>query len=108
MTNRNTRRALIASLMALILCVSSLLGTTYAWFTDEVTSSNNKIVAGNLDVELEYYDTDNKKWIAFDDQTNVFKENTLWEMRNQGYLTEEEYQEALAQELVFKNHAAVG
>ncbi len=31
------------------------------------------------------------------------KENTLWMMRNEGYLTEEEYQEALAQELVFKN-----
>ncbi len=28
--------------------------------------------------------------------------NVLYEMRNQGYLTEEEYQEALSQELVFK------
>ena len=31
------------------------------------------------------------------------KENTLWTMRNYGYLTEEEYQEALAQEIVLKN-----
>lgn len=30
------------------------------------------------------------------------KENTLWMMRNEGYLTEEEYQEALAQEIVLK------
>lgn len=36
------------------------------------------------------------------ERNHIRKENTLWEMRNQGYLTEEEYQEALAQELVFK------
>lgn len=30
------------------------------------------------------------------------KENTLWVMRNEGYLTEEEYQEALEQEIVLK------
>ena len=35
-------------------------------------------------------------------RNKVRKENTLWVMRNEGYLTEEEYQEALAQELVFK------
>lgn len=29
--------------------------------------------------------------------------NTLWVMRNEGYLTEEEYQEALAQEIVLKD-----
>ena len=33
----------------------------------------------------------------------IRKENTLWLMRNYGYLTEEEYQEALVQELVLKN-----
>ena len=36
----------------------------------------------------------------------IRKENTLFEMRNQGYLTEEEYQEALAQELDFKHGIA--
>ncbi len=37
------------------------------------------------------------------ERNKVRKENTLWVMRNEGYLTEEAYQEALAQELVFKN-----
>ena len=78
MTNKkNTRRALLASLMALLLCFSSLMGTTYAWFTDSVTSSNNVIMSGNLDVELEYYN--GTKWVAFDDETNVFKKDALWE-----------------------------
>ena len=40
------------------------------------------------------------------ERNNVRKENTLWMMRNEGYLTEEEYQEALAQEIVFKSGIA--
>ena len=39
----------------MFLCFTMLLGTTYAWFTDSVTSDVNQIVAGNLDVELDYY-----------------------------------------------------
>ena len=51
---KTTKRALFSSVMALILCFSMLVGTTFAWFTDEVKSGVNQIVAGNLDVELEY------------------------------------------------------
>lgn len=53
MTNtKNTKRALLSSVLALFLCFAMLLGTTYAWFTDSVTSGNNKIVAGTLDIAL--------------------------------------------------------
>ena len=53
MTNsKTTKRALISSVLALFLCFAMLLGTTYAWFTDEVTSSNNKIEAGTLKIDL--------------------------------------------------------
>jgi len=55
MTNRKTtRRALFMSVISLMLCCAMLVGTTFAWFTDEVTSVNNIIKAGNLDVGLEY------------------------------------------------------
>lgn len=78
MTNKkNTKRALIASVLALVLCVSMLVGSTYAWFTDSVSSVNNIIKSGNLDVELEYYDGAN--WEKVSATTNVFEENTLWE-----------------------------
>lgn len=40
------------------------------------------------------------------ERNHIRKENTLWMMRNEGYLTEEEYQEALSQELVFKSGIA--
>ena len=77
MTKRSTKRALALSFVSLLLCVSMFVGTTFAWFTDSVSSTNNIITAGNLDVELEYYDgTD---WVAVDENTNVFEENTLWE-----------------------------
>lgn len=50
--SKTTKRALLSSCVALMLCFSMLLGTTYAWFTDEVTSSNNIIKSGTLDVEM--------------------------------------------------------
>ena len=52
MNSKNSKRALVASALVLALCVSMLVGSTYAWFTDSVTSSNNKIVAGRLDIQL--------------------------------------------------------
>lgn len=49
---RSTKRALLVSALALIICIAMLVGTTFAWFTDSVTSANNKIVAGKLDIQL--------------------------------------------------------
>ena len=47
-----TRHALVLSCISLMTCFAMLLGTTFAWFTDSVTSGVNRIVSGNLDVEL--------------------------------------------------------
>lgn len=52
MNMRNIKRALISSALALLICVTTLIGSTFAWFTDGVTSGNNKIIAGNLDIAL--------------------------------------------------------
>ena len=52
---RSTKHALLTSLMALLLCFTMLLGTTYAWFTDSVTSTGNKIQAGTLKIDLALY-----------------------------------------------------
>ena len=53
---KSTKKSLLLSTISLILCFAMLLGTTYAWFTDEVTSGTNIIKAGNLDVEMYYAD----------------------------------------------------
>ena len=53
MTNlKTTKRALLSSVVALLVCFTMLLGTTFAWFTDSVTSANNIIQTGTLDVEM--------------------------------------------------------
>ena len=53
MSNRKqTKRALLTSIMALVMCVVMLVGTTFAWFTDTVSTNVNKIEAGKLDVQL--------------------------------------------------------
>ena len=74
---KSTKKSLIASALSLVLCVSMLLGTTYAWFTDSVTSGKNKIVAGNLDVELTHTNAkvENQK---VQDATDLFGV-ALWE-----------------------------
>ncbi len=88
MTNKkSTKRALLMSVLALLLCISMLIGTTYAWFTDTVTSAGNKIVAGTLDVKLlmhngtDYVDISNSDKPIFGEgslaQNNAAE--TLWE-----------------------------
>jgi len=51
-TNKNTKNALVSSVLALVLCVAMLVGTTFAWFTDTATSGVNTIQSGTLDIAL--------------------------------------------------------
>ena len=55
-SHRQTKRALLTSVMALVVCVVMLLGTTFAWFTDTATANVNTIKSGNLDVVLQVRD----------------------------------------------------
>lgn len=55
MTNKkSTKRALLVSAMAMVICFTMLLGTTFAWFTDTETSTNNLIKSGTLAVGFDY------------------------------------------------------
>ena len=74
-----TKRALLTSIMALVMCVVMLVGTTFAWFTDTASTGVNKIQAGNLDVELEYKNSDTAVFTKADKNTEVFKDGALWE-----------------------------
>ena len=49
---KSTKKALLFSAISLLVCFSMLVGTTFAWFTDSVTSSGNIIKTGTLDVEM--------------------------------------------------------
>ena len=77
MSKKTTKRALWMSVLSLFLCFSMLLGTTFAWFTDEVESGVNQIVAGNLDVEL--YNGLSSSDPKVTAETKLFDDVTLWE-----------------------------
>ena len=82
---RATKRALLTSVMALVMCVVMLVGTTFAWFTDTASTGVNKIQAGNLDIELQMKDNDGN-WVKAEGKTLTFKtkdnraaDKILWE-----------------------------
>ena len=85
MTNRvSTKRALVLSLLSMLLCVSMLIGSTYAWFTDTATTAVNKIQAGTLDVALEMSTDNGATWTKAEGKTLNFmtadnREEILWE-----------------------------
>ena len=77
---RATKRALLTSVMALVMCVVMLVGTTFAWFTDTASTGVNKIQAGNLDIEVEYRTTADSVWKTLDNATDLFgTEDTRFE-----------------------------
>ena len=84
MKNRkSTKRALLGSIMAMVLCLAMLVGATFAWFTDTASTGVNKIQAGNLDVALEMKDASGK-WVSAEGKTLDFVkaaagEQVLWE-----------------------------
>ena len=51
-SSKSTKRALISSALAILMCVAMLIGTTFAWFTDTASTGVNKIVSGNLKVDI--------------------------------------------------------
>ena len=73
-----TKRALLTSVLALVLSLAMLAGSTFAWFTDTASTGVNRIVSGNLDVGLEYWDKESG-WLDAEDSKDLFDENALWE-----------------------------
>ena len=60
-TSKSTKRALVSSALAILMCVAMLIGTTFAWFTDTASTAVNKIQAGTLDIALEMKDGDGNR-----------------------------------------------
>lgn len=77
-----TKRALLTSVLALVLSLAMLAGSTFAWFTDTASTGVNRIVSGNLDVGLQYWgvgEDGQKKWLTAENSEDLFDENALWE-----------------------------
>ena len=85
MNSKNTKRALVSSVIAMALCLAMLVGTTFAWFTDTASTSVNTIRSGSFDVALEMQKADGT-WENAEGKTLDFKkaagaeaEKILWE-----------------------------
>ena len=77
----STKKALVASILALAMCFTMLVGTTFAWFTDSVASEGNVIQTGKLDVNLYWAEADEDPTAVSDWSTGkgaIFK-NDKWE-----------------------------
>ena len=77
---KSKKSALLLSFTSLLLCFAMLAGSTFAWFTDTATTGVNKIVAGNLDIELAYKNsTTGGEFKEANKETPVFDNNAQWE-----------------------------
>ena len=78
---KSMKKSLFSSVVVMLLCVSMLIGTTFAWFTDSASSKNNVIQTGKLDAEMywsdELLDADSDDWNNASNAT-VFNYNN-WE-----------------------------
>ena len=71
------QKSLFMSVVSLLLCVSMLVGSTFAWFTDSVSSGSNVITSGNLDLEVQYT-LDGENWKDLNGAKDLFQKG-LWE-----------------------------
>ena len=93
---KNTKKKLLFSILALTLCFAMLIGTTYAWFTDSVTSAGNKIVSGTLKMDLELLDQTSGQWhsikeskeplFTYDNWEPGYTDVTVLKIENEGSL----------------------
>ncbi len=78
---KTTKRALLSSVIAMLLCVAMLIGTTFAWFTDSASTAVNKIQAGTLGIQL----LDNEgnslegRALSWQKAAGAANEDVLWE-----------------------------
>ena len=85
---KSKKSALLLSFTSLLLCFAMLAGSTFAWFTDTATTGVNKIVAGNLKVDIIGADSDaHIEKLNFTKATGAGGEQLLWEPGCR-YLTE--------------------
>ena len=74
---KSKKSALLLSFTSLLLCFAMLAGSTFAWFTDTATTGVNKIVAGNLKVDIVDKDGAHLEKLSFQNKTE--STDILWE-----------------------------
>ena len=76
---KQTKKTLVTSVISLLLCIAMLLGSTFAWFTDSVSSLGNKIQAGFLQIDLELLDKASGQWHSLKETQEPIFNYDKWE-----------------------------
>lgn len=77
---KTVKRSIIICALTLLMCVSLLVGVTFAWFTDTITNSGNIITAGNIAVEWKYREAQSESQYAdVTEDTALFSDADLWQ-----------------------------
>ena len=76
--NKN-KQALLHSVVAMLLCISMLIGATFAWFTDSVVSGANVISTGTLKIGLYHTNAAVTSETEVTNETKDLFEVELWE-----------------------------
>lgn len=98
---KGLRRSLWVSALAIVLCCAMLVGTTFAWFTDSVSSSGNRIEAGTLKVDL--LEFVGSEWISLKDKDAANEEYAVFDYD----LWEPDYSDAALLKVVNKGNLAL-
>ena len=85
---KSKKSALLLSFTSLLLCFAMLAGSTFAWFTDTASTGVNKIVSGNLKVDIIRANSDSHiETLSFTKAAGAEGEDLFWEPGCR-YLTE--------------------
>ena len=80
---KHARRTVISSAVAIIICLATLIGTTFAWFTDSSLTAINRIESGNLEVGFTYASDSSTTPETVTESTKIFTdvngEKMIWE-----------------------------
>ena len=78
-SNKTVRKALWMSVLSIALCLTMLIGTTFAWFTDTASTAVNKIQSGTLKVDIQDKSGNSLKGKTMSFKNADQKTDILWE-----------------------------
>lgn len=72
-----TKKSLVLSCLSMLVCVTMLIGATFAWFTDNASTGVNKIQAGTLNIDLLV--EENGQYVSVKDSDKAIFDYDKWE-----------------------------
>lgn len=77
----SAKKSLVLTAVSMLMCISMLIGTTYAWFSDSAVSSHNRISSGSLKLSVLRWNSEQNKFIELpkNSDNTLFKNDEKWE-----------------------------